>query len=78
MFIYLLLEITALHALISSLSPTDAPDSTKLDDEQASKLSERLDQILGAPGDGGQERRNEKGEVRCLLRIHAACLLRGS
>lgn len=68
----------AIHALISTLSPADAKDTTKLSEEQVSKLSERLGQILGEPGGDVQEKRNERGEVRCLSRIQSACLMYGN
>lgn len=59
-----MLSFAALKALISSLSPEDSNQREKLSEEQISRLSERLEQLLGqSDGDMASANRNERGEV---------------
>ena len=55
-----------MQALLGSLSPEDtSKHEGKITSDQVKKISEKLDQILGAaPEPGVDERRNERGEVR--------------
>lgn len=63
----------ALQALFNSISPEDASrPGEKLSSDQVKKISEKLGELLGDQDVGeliGNQKRNEKGEVRFV-----ACL----
>lgn len=68
------LLFTALHALVSSLSPSESRDG-KLTGAQMDALTAKLDQILGNSGDEGSAvRRDEKGQV-CVQVVWTPFLL---
>ena len=69
-----LLLIIALHALVSSLAPSEARDG-KLTGVQMEALTAKLDQILGNSSDEGSAvQRDEKGQV-CVQVVWAPFLL---
>ena len=75
----------ALQALFNSISPEDANrPGDKLSSDQVQKISDKLGELLGDQDIGeliGNQKRNEKGEVRsvaCRARVSSLICVLGT